>query len=248
MNNIVTIENPKSPIAESYRNIRTNIEFSNIDKDLKTILFTSSQQNEGKTTIVSNLAVTFANLDKKVIIVDCDLRNPSVHKKFKIGNIYGVTDVLLEKKSFNSRVKETDVKNLDIITAGEIPFNPSEILSSKKMKEFINNLKEVYDYVFIDTPPIGIVTDAGILSTYSDGVAMVVGSGEVSIELAKVSVERLNKINANLIGVILNKFNIEGTNSQYGYYGMYYEEDNGSRLSRNKKNKRKKLNIFSKKK
>ena len=80
MNNIVTIENPKSPIAESYRNIRTNIEFSNIDKDLKTILFTSSQQNEGKTTIVSNLAVTFANLDKKVIIVDCDLRNPSVHK------------------------------------------------------------------------------------------------------------------------------------------------------------------------
>ena len=210
MNNIVTIENPKSPIAESYRNIRTNIEFSNIDKDLKTILFTSSQQNEGKTTIVSNLAVTFANLDKKVIIVDCDLRNPSVHKKFKIGNIYGVTDVLLEKKSFNSCVKETDVKNLDIITAGEIPFNPSEILSSKKMKEFINNLKEVYDYVFIDTPPIGIVTDAGILSTYSDGVAMVVGSGEVSIELAKVSVERLNKINANLIGVILNKFNIEG--------------------------------------
>ena len=135
-----------------------------------------------------------------------------------------------------------------LITAGEIPFNPSEILSSKKMKEFINNLKEVYDYVFIDTPPIGIVTDAGILSTYSDGVAMVVGSGEVSIELAKVSVERLNKINANLIGVILNKFNIEGTNSQYGYYGMYYEEDNGSRLSRNKKNKRKKLNIFSKKK
>ena len=248
MNNIVTIENPKSPIAESYRNIRTNIEFSNIDKDLKTILFTSSQQNEGKTTIVSNLAVTFANLDKKVIIVDCDLRNPSVHKKFKIGNIYGVTDVLLEKKSFNSCVKETDVKNLDIITAGEIPFNPSEILSSKKMKEFINNLKEVYDYVFIDTPPIGIVTDAGILSTYSDGVARVVGSGEVSIELAKVSVERLNKINANLIGVILNKFNIEGTNSQYGYYGMYYEEDNGSRLSRNKKNKRKKLNIFSKKK
>ena len=116
------------------------------------------------------------------------------------------------------------------------------------MKEFINNLKEVYDYVFIDTPPIGIVTDAGILSTYSDGVAMVVGSEEVSIELAKVSVERLNKINANLIGVILNKFNIEGTNSQYGYYGMYYEEDNGSRLSRNKKNKRKKLNIFSKKK
>ena len=230
MNNIVTIENPKSPIAESYRNIRTNIEFSNIDKDLKTILFTSSQQNEGKTTIVSNLAVTFANLDKKVIIVDCDLRNPSVHKKFKIGNIYGVTDVLLEKKSFNSCVKETDVKNLDI------------------MKEFINNLKEVYDDVFIDTPPIGIVTDAGILSTYSDGVAMVVGSGEVSIELAKVSVERLNKINANLIGVILNKFNIEGTNSQYGYYGMYYEEDNGSRLSRNKKNKRKKLNIFSKKK
>ena len=243
MSNIVTIENPKSPIAESYRNIRTNIEFSNVDQNLKTIVFTSSQPNEGKTTIVSNLAVTFANLDKKVIIVDGDLRNPSVHKKFKVGNIYGVTDVLLEKRSFQGCVKETDVKNLDIITAGEIPFNPSEILSSKKMKEFINNLQDVYDYVFIDTPPIGIVTDAGILSTYSDGVAMVVGCGEVSIDLAKTSVERLNKVNANIVGVILNKFKIEGENSQYGYYGMYYQEDKRSRKLRKKKN-----NIFKKKK
>ena len=98
------------------------------------------------------------------------------------------------------------------------------------------------------SPPIGIVTDAGILSTYSDGVAMVVGSGEVAIELAKVSLERLNKVNANLIGVVLNKFNIEGTNSQYSYYSMYYEEDRSSRLSRNKKFNIKNLNIFGKRK
>ena len=217
MKEIISYNDPKSVISEQYRALRTSIQYSNVDKNMKTILVTSSDKNEGKTTTVVNLAVNFANLDKKVIIVDGDLRNPSVHKKFKVGNIYGVTDVLLEKRSFQGCVKETDVKNLDIITAGEIPFNPSEILSSKKMKEFIHNLQDVYDYVFIDTPPIGIVTDAGILSTYSDGVAMVVGSGEVPIDLAKTSMKRLNKVNANIVVVILNKFKIEGENSQYGY-------------------------------
>ena len=240
----ITELDQKSPIAEAFRTVRTNISFSDVDNEVQTILFTSTKQNEGKSTVIANVAYSFSKLENcKVLLMDLDLRNPSVHKKFKVGNIYGVTDVLLEKRSFQGCVKETDVKNLDIITAGEIPFNPSEILSSKKMKEFINNLQDVYDYVFIDTPPIGIVTDAGILSTYSDGVAMVVGSGEVPIDLAKTSMKRLNKVNANIVGVILNKFKIEGENSQYGYYGMYYQEDKRSRKLRKKKN-----NIFKKKK
>ena len=240
----ITELDQKSAVAEAFRTVRTNISFSDVDNEVQTILFTSTKQNEGKSTVIANVAYSFSKLENcKVLLMDLDLRNPSVHKKFKVGNIYGVTDVLLEKRSFQGCVKETDVKNLDIITAGEIPFNPSEILSSKKMKEFIHNLQDVYDYVFIDTPPIGIVTDAGILSTYSDGVAMVVGSGEVPIDLAKTSMKRLNKVNANIVGVILNKFKIEGENSQYGYYGMYYQEDKRSRKLRKKKN-----NIFKKKK
>lgn len=239
MTNIVTVNDPKSPISEAYRNIRTNIEFSSIDSDLKAIVFTSSQPNEGKTTVISNLAVTFANLDKKVLIIDCDLRNPSIYKKFRISNMVGVTDVLLGRKDFNSCVQITNVNNLDILAGGEIPFNPSEILSSKKMKQFISEMKSIYDYVFIDAPPIGIVTDAGIISTYSDGVVMVVGSNEATIDLARLSIDRLNKVNANILGVVLNKLKIEKGNSTYGYYEYYYKQESGSRSSRNSKRKSK---------
>ena len=226
LDKIISIKNPKSPIAEAYRGIRTSIEFSNLDKNLQVITVTSSMQNEGKSTVLANLAVSFANLDKKVLIMEGDLRNPSVHRMFNISNIKGLTDILLQNKVFADCVHCTDVKNLHVLTCGAIPPNPSEMLSSKKIRDFIKSLREYYDYVFIDAPPIGIVTDAGIISTYTDGCIFVVGAGEADIEMAKVSKERLEKVGANILGVVLNKFESSGAS---GYYNYYYEQETKAR-------------------
>ena len=231
MSRIISIKNPKSPIAEAYRGIRTSIEFSNLDKNLQVITVTSSMQNEGKSTVLANLAVSFANLDKKVLIMEGDLRNPSVHRMFNISNIKGLTDILLQNKVFADCVHCTDVKNLHVLTCGAIPPNPSEMLSSKKIRDFIKSLREYYDYIFIDAPPIGIVTDAGIISTFTDGCIFVVGAGDADIEMAKVSKERLEKVGANILGVVLNKFESSGAS---GYYNYYYEQETG-RKARNKK-------------
>ena len=231
MSRIISIKNPKSPIAEAYRGIRTSIEFSNLDKNLQVITVTSSMQNEGKSTVLANLAVSFANLDKKVLIMEGDLRNPSVHRMFNISNIKGLTDILLQNKVFADCVHCTDVKNLHVLTCGAIPPNPSEMLSSKKIRDFIESLREYYDYIFIDAPPIGIVTDAGIISTYTDGCIFVVGAGEADIEMAKVSKERLEKVGANILGVVLNKFESSGVS---GYYNYYYEQETKARGRRKK--------------
>ena len=229
---IISIRKPKSPISESYRGIRTSIEFSNLDKEMKVINVTSSMQGEGKSTVIANLAVSFANLEKKVLLLEGDLRNPSVHRMFNISNINGLTDILLNNKNFAECVHCTEVKNLHILTCGAVPPNPSEILSSKKMKDFINELREYYDYIFIDTPPIGVVTDAGIISTYSDGCVFVVGSKQCDIEMAKIAKKRLEDVGANIIGAVLNKFEAEGNG--YNYYNYYYQHESG-RQGRNKK-------------
>ena len=231
MSRIISIKNPKSPIAEAYRGIRTSIEFSNLDKNLQVITVTSSMQNEGKSTVMANLAVSFANLDKKVLIMEGDLRNPSVHRMFNISNIKGLTDILLQNKVFEDCVHCTDVKNLHVLTCGAIPPNPSEMLSSKKIRDFIKSLREYYDYIFIDAPPIGIVTDAGIISTFTDGCIFVVGAGDADIEMAKVSKERLEKVGANILGVVLNKFEASGAS---GYYNYYYEQETKARGRRKK--------------
>ena len=236
MKKLISINNPKSPISEAYRGIRTSIEFSNIDEELKTIAVTSTKQNEGKSTVMANLAVSFANLDKKVLILEGDLRNPTVHKMFGRSNIRGITDILVNNTSFADCVHCTDVNNLHVLTCGAIPPNPSEMLSSRKMKEFVESLKEHYDYILIDAPPIGVVTDAGIISTYTDGCIFVVGANDVDIEHAKIAKEKLESIGANILGTVLNKMEVTGTDNYY--YNYYYQEQNGSRTS--KRNRRKK--------
>ncbi|MEG1059516.1 MAG: CpsD/CapB family tyrosine-protein kinase [Bacilli bacterium] len=218
---LITRRNPKSPISEAYRTMRTNIEFSNLDKEIKTILVTSSQQNEGKSTVIANLAVSFAGMEnKRVLIIEGDLRNPTVHRMFNISNTHGVTDILTGQKSFEECVHTTEMPGLHVLSCGKIPPNPAEMLASNKMKIFIESLKDHYDYIFIDSPPIGIITDAGIISTYADGTILVVASNEVDIEMAKIAKERLDKVSANILGVVLNKF--EDTSGSYGYYNYYY--------------------------
>ena len=236
MKKIISINNPKSPISEAYRGIRTSLQFSNLDQKIKTITITSARQGEGKSTVIANLAVSFANLDKKVLILDGDLRNPSVHKMFGVSNIHGVTDILLGNKEFPETVHCTDIKNLHVLTAGAIPPNPSEMLSSKKMKDFVESLEEYYDYIFIDAPPIGIVTDAGIICNYADGCIFVVGANEADIEHAKLAKEKLDAVGANILGTILNKLELTGSDNYY-YYNYYYQENSGSRANRNKRKK-----------
>lgn len=232
--NLTVIGNSKSRCSEAYRNARTNIQFSNLDKNLDVIAITSSKQNEGKSTIVSNMGAIFGNLENKnILIIDCDLRNPSIHRMFGLSNTLGLTDVLIGNKSFKQCVHDTKVKNLKVLTTGNIPDNPAEILNSNKMKSFIEDMKKEFDYVFIDTPPIGIVSDAGIISTYSDGVILVTAYNEVDENIVKATKDRLVKVNANIVGCILNKFDYK-ENNEYGYYGYYYSEEGKRKRKKSK--------------
>ena len=217
----------KSPIVEAYRSVRTSIEYSNLDAKLKIILVTSTQQNEGKSTVASNLAISFSKLpNKKILLIDADLRNPSIHRVFSIGNSDGMMSILKGDKDLKSTVYNLN-ENLDILTTGVIPPNPDEILVTDKMKEFIQQIKEKYDYIFIDSPPIGIVSDASLLSQLSDGVIFVISSGEVETDFAKLAKEKLMNVDAKILGAELNKY--ESHNDDYGYY---YSEYSGARKKR----------------
>lgn len=219
MKSIISYNNPKSVISEQYRTIRTNIEYSNVDQDKKTILVTSSDKNEGKTTTVSNLAVSFANLNKKILLIDCDLRNASIHKMFRLNNIYGLTDILAKDRAVDKCIQETELENLYVLTAGAIPPNPAEILSSEKMKNLIEDLKNIYDYIFIDTPPIGLVTDAGALSSFIDGVVLVVKSESIEKKYLEETKKKLDAVDARILGAILNSYKSE--QKDYDYYSYY---------------------------
>ena len=219
MKSIISYNDPKSVISEQYRAIRTNIEYSNVDQNTKTILVTSSDKNEGKTTTVSNLAVSFANLNKKVLLIDCDLRNASIHKMFKINNIYGLTDILAKDRAVDKCIQETELENLYVLTAGATPPNPAEILSSEKMKNLIEDLKNIYDYIFIDTPPIGLVTDAGVLSSFIDGVVLVVKSESIEKKYLEETKKKLDAVDARILGAILNSYKSE--QKDYNYYSYY---------------------------
>lgn len=205
-------------IVESYKNMRTSII---VNKKIKTILVTSSDMDEGKTTVTSSLAKCFSELeDKKILLIDCDLRKASIHRQFNLDNEKGLIDIIADG-NFKEYIKKSD--NLDIITTGKKTKKPAELLESDLMKDFIEEIKEYYDYIFIDSPPVSRVNDACIIAKYIDGTIIVSSSNEVDIDMAKLTKKRLSKVNANFIGIILNKFK-EEDNIYHNYYG-YYEED-----------------------
>lgn len=231
---LVIEKSPKSVPAEAYRTLRTNIQYASFDKELRRILVTSSGPGEGKSTTAANLALSIAETGKSVLLIDCDLRKPSIHKKFKISNEKGVTNFLLGEVTFEQATKVYKNK-LFIMTAGTIPPNPAEMLSSNKLKNFLKKVSDQFDMVIIDSPPVMAVTDAQILSTITDGVILVITSAQTEKVMAIKAKESLKKVNANILGVVLNRIKEENGKS-YGYYYYYNEEENGEV----KKKKRKK--------
>ena len=239
----ITELDQKSPIAEAFRTVRTNISFSDVDNEIQTILFTSTKQNEGKSTVIANVAYSFSKLENcKVLLMDLDLRNPTVHKMFGVSNTYGLMDNLKHDRSLEKCIHKIE-ENIHVLPTGAIPPNPTEILSSKKMAKFLEDIKSHYDYIFIDAPPVGVVSDATIISSNVDGVMYVVGANETDLSHAQVAIDNLKKADANIIGSVLNKY--EMNQSSYSYYGYYYEQD-GAHGSRTARNKRKKLGLFGK--
>lgn len=212
-------DNPTSPIAEAYRKIATNIEFSNIDNEIKTIMITSAKQDEGKTTTICNLVMVMTELKKKILLIDLDLRKPAVHKTFKISNKQGLTDILINKDDYKSYLHNV-YQGLDILTTGMIPANLTEIINSKALKELIKEMSKSYDYIFIDAPPVMLVSDPITISTYTDAVILAIEHGKTEKELAKKAVESLKQVNANIIGAVLNNIPVS-KQSNYYYYRSY---------------------------
>ncbi len=215
---IITIWNPKSPISEAYRTLRTNIQYASIDRSIKSIMVTSTGPGEGKSTTISNYAVALSQNNKKVLLIDADLRKPTLHNFFMLHNRLGLTNVLAGLEDYSTAIQCTEVPNLYVLTSGPIPPNPAEILGSKKMEALIQKLSEQYEYILFDAPPIIAVADAQILSHYIDGVLLVVNSGKTNKELAIRAKSLLENVKANVIGVILNNKEINDENYYYYYY------------------------------
>lgn len=218
MRSLIAMTNPRSPISEQYRTIRTNIEFSQVDRDLRTLMVTSTGPSEGKSTTVANLATVFAQQGKQVLLIDADLRKPTMHYTFRLQNTTGLTNVLTRQLELKEAIFKSQIPNLFLLPSGPIPPNPAELLGSKRLKELLVELKEEFDVVLFDTPPVLAVTDAQILSNQCDGTILVVSSGATENDSALKAKELLEKANANLIGVVLNNKKIKEANYYY-YYG-----------------------------
>lgn len=213
----VVEQKPKSIAAESYRTLRTNIQYSSFDKQYKSIIVTSSEPAEGKSVTAGNLALAMAQGENKVLLIDCDMRKPSLHKRFRISNNYGLTDLLLHKKTMEDVAVQYN-ERLTVVPSGKVPPNPSEMLGSRAMTIFLEEMKKHFDYIIMDTPPVGAVTDSQVLSTKVDGTILVVKAGQTKKDVVMNSINAIKKVNGNIIGTVLNGVE-QSKNKYYYYYG-----------------------------
>ena len=214
---LITISEPRSPISEAYRALRTNLDFASLDRALKTLVVTSAGVGEGKSTTLANLAVVSAQAGRKVVLVDADLRRPTLHQIFGLGNETGLTTVMMDDAALAAPpLQATSVEDLSVLTSGPLPPNPTELMGSRRMEEVVAALAERADQVFFDTPPVVAVTDAAVLSTKVDGVLLVISAGKTRREYARTAVQRLEQIKARLVGTVLT--NVQMGAGFKGYY------------------------------
>lgn len=209
-----------SPVVEAYRALRINLQFAGAGKKLQVIGVTSSHMGEGKSTTIANLAIVMAQDQKKVLLIDCDLRKPTQHKKFEIEQI-GVVNHIVKGKGLDELIQRDVVPNLDILASGPIPPNPAELLAAESLQKIVLWAKDEYDYVLIDLPPVLAVSDASVLGRMTDGILLVVASGEVSPDEVQEAKKRLLQTGINILGVVLNKM---PNQKRYGYYHYNYYE------------------------
>lgn len=236
MGKVFLDRDPKSPISEAYRTLRTNIQFSSIDKKIQSIVVTSSVESEGKSTTAVNIAASFIQMGKKVIILDADMRRPRLAKIFDLTNRDGLSNVLFEKLDVFEKIRK--VEGLHILPSGPIPPNPAEMLSSDRMRHVIDQLKEAYDYIIVDSPPVSYVTDGAILSSICDGTLLVVAAGQTDQRVAIAAKEQLDKVSANILGVVLTKIPVKGKGYyKYHYSSLYSYTNEDKKKKSRKKNK-----------
>ncbi len=205
MKDLITLTDPRNPAAEAYRTLRTNLTFTALDNPIETLLVTSSAPDEDKSTVLANLAVTMAQGERRTILVDADLRRPSLHEIFGVTNDQGLTSMIVEETTLdNPPLLKVGIKNLSLLPSGPLPPNPAGILGSRKMEQVIAALKERADVVLFDAPPVVAVTDAAVLGTKVDGVLLVVRAGRTRREHAQRAKELLERVHVRIVGAVLN--------------------------------------------
>ena len=217
MKELVTVDEPRSPISEAFRTLRTNLDFAGLDRALKTLVVTSAGMGEGKSTTLANLAIVSAQAGRRVILVDADLRRPMLHQVFGLDNSAGLTTMMMGAAALDSPpLRDTGVEGLSVLTSGPLPPNPAEVMGSRRMEEIIAALAGRADQVLFDTPPVIAVTDAAVLATKVDGVVLVISAGHTRRDSARTAVQRLQQINARIVGAVLTNVQVDA--SLKGYY------------------------------
>ncbi|AWI13812.1 CpsD/CapB family tyrosine-protein kinase [Caldibacillus thermoamylovorans] len=218
---LIAKKDPKSPITEQYRTIRTNIQYASVDQAIRSIVVTSTGPMEGKSTTTANLAVVFAQQGKKTLLIDADLRKPTAHYTFQLPNTFGLTSVLTKQAELMDAVHMTDVENLFVLTSGPIPPNPAELLASVSMEYLLKEAYNLYDFILFDTPPVLTVTDAQVLANLADGSILVTSSGTTDRDGAIKAKEILTSAHAKLLGAVLNNKKADKDTHYYYYYAEH---------------------------
>lgn len=217
----ITVSEPRAPVAEAFRALRTNIQFASVDRSLHSLLVTSPSPADGKSTVVANLGVVMAQGGRSCVLVDSDLRRPKLHKLLRLSNQRGLSELFVQSQiHMDGSLQKTEVPNLFVLTSGSLPPNPSELLGSEKMLEIIHEIEGQSDLLIVDSPPVLAVTDASVLAPRMDGVLLVVKPGVTKFMAVKQAVEQLRRVGANVIGIVLNE--VEFKRSRYYYKSYYY--------------------------
>lgn len=225
---LISETEPKSPAAEAYRTLRTNIQFAGLDRPCRTIVITSATPSEGKTTTAANFGLVCAQAGSRVCLVDADLRKPSLHRVFGMDNQRGLATALLEGKSLADVAVPTRVPGLSVVVSGPLPPNPAELAASRRMHDLLESATHDYDLVICDSPPVLSVSDAVALSAQCDGVILVVRVGTVSTAAVRRAAEQIDAVKGRILGVLLNRVNMrrDGYYAEYhSYYHAYYGND-----------------------